>query len=86
MRKQGWTISGNDDIPIAPVMIGDAKTALDFANLLLDEGILAKGLAYPIVAKGASRIRVQLSSTHQKEHLDQAIEAFGKCGKQMGLL
>jgi len=86
MKEDGWTISGSDETPIAPVMIGDAKTALDFANVLLDEGILAKGLAYPIVAKGKSRIRVQLSATHDQEHLDKCIEAFRKGGKSMGLI
>ena len=51
MLKDGWTLKGAKDIPIVPVMVYDAKTALDFSNELFDAGIMAKGLAYPIVAK-----------------------------------
>jgi len=86
MNKDGWTLWGKEGIPIVPVMLWDGKTALEFSNELFDEGVLCKGLAYPIVPKGEARIRVQLSSIHNKENLDFAVEAFKKLGKNRGLI
>jgi len=86
MRKDGWELWGRPGIPIVPVMVWDAKTALDFSNELYEEGVLCKGLAYPIVPKGQARIRVQLSSVHEKEHLDFAVEVFRKIGKEKKLI
>ncbi|MDP2906664.1 MAG: glycine C-acetyltransferase [Nanoarchaeota archaeon] len=68
--------------PITPVMLGDAKLAKDIANDLLDEGIYVIGFSYPVVPKGAARIRVQISAAHNKKQLDQAIDAFEKVGKK----
>jgi glycine C-acetyltransferase len=76
--------------PIVPIMFGkypnDAKLAQDFARDLLDEGIYVIGFSYPVVPKGESRIRVQMSAGHDREHLDQAIAAFTKIGKKHGVL
>jgi len=72
--------------PIVPIMLYEAKLAQDFAARLLDEGIYVTGFFYPVVAKGNARIRVQLSAAHEKHHLDKAIEAFTKVGKELGVL
>jgi glycine C-acetyltransferase len=72
--------------PIVPVMLYDAKLAQDFAAKLLDEGIYVIGFFYPVVAKGNARIRVQVSAAHEKKHLDQAVAAFEKVGKLLGVL
>jgi len=71
---------------ICAVMLYDAKLSQEFASRLLDEGIYVIGFYYPVVAKGQARIRVQLSAAHEKEHLDKAIIAFGKIGKELGVL
>ena len=72
--------------PIVPIMLYEAKLAQDFAARLLDEGIYVIGFFYPVVAKGNARIRVQLSAAHEKHHLDKAIEAFTKVGRDLGVL
>lgn len=72
--------------PIVPIMLYEAKLAQEFASKLLDEGIYVTGFFYPVVAKGNARIRVQLSAAHEKEHLDKAIAAFTKVGKEKGVL
>lgn len=71
---------------ICAVMLYDAKLSQDFAAKLLDEGIYVIGFYYPVVPRGEARIRVQLSAAHEKEHLDKAIEAFTKVGKELGVL
>jgi glycine C-acetyltransferase len=72
--------------PIVPIMLYDAKLAQDFAAKLLDEGIYVIGFYFPVVAKGQARIRVQLSAAHDQHHLDKAIAAFTKIGKELGVL
>jgi glycine C-acetyltransferase len=67
-------------------MLYDAKVAQEFANKLLDEGVYAVGFFYPVVPKGLARIRVQLSAAHTKAHLDKAISAFEKIGKELGVI
>jgi glycine C-acetyltransferase len=71
---------------IVPIMLYDAKLSQDFAARLLEEGIYVIGFYYPVVPKGEARIRVQLSAAHEKEHLDKAIAAFVKVGKELGVL
>lgn len=85
MRKAGLEFK-NGDSAIVPVMLYDAKLAQDFANKLLDEGIYVTGFFFPVVPKGQARIRVQLSAAHEKEHLDKAIAAFEKVGKELGVI
>jgi glycine C-acetyltransferase len=71
---------------ICAVMLYDAKLSQDFAARLLKEGIYVIGFYYPVVAKGQARIRVQLSAAHEKEHLDKAIGAFEKTGRELGVI
>jgi glycine C-acetyltransferase len=74
------------DSAIVPVMLYDAKLAQEFAARLLEEGIYVIGFFYPVVPKEQARIRVQLSAAHEQEHLDKAITAFEKIGKQLGVI
>jgi glycine C-acetyltransferase len=85
MRKVGLEFK-NGDSAIVPVMLYDAKLAQDYANKLLEEGIYVIGFFFPVVPKGQARIRVQLSAAHEKEHLDKAIAAFEKVGKELGVI
>jgi len=71
---------------ICAVMLYDAKLSQDFAARLLNEGIYVIGFYYPVVPKGEARIRVQLSAAHEREHLDKAIKAFEKIGKELGVI
>jgi glycine C-acetyltransferase len=72
--------------PIVPVMLYDAKLAQEFAAKMLDEGIYVIGFYYPVVPKDKARIRVQISAGHSKEHIDKAIAAFTKVGKELGVI
>ena len=72
--------------PIVPVMLGDARLAAEFAARMLGEGIYVIGFSYPVVPKDQARIRVQLSAGHQPDHVERAIAAFTKVGKQLGVL
>jgi glycine C-acetyltransferase len=85
MTEAGFDIK-SDDHPIVPIMLYDAVVAQNFAAKLLDEGIYVIGFFYPVVAKGLARIRVQLSAAHEQRHLDKAIEAFTKIGKELNVL
>ena len=71
---------------ICAVMLYDAKLSQDFAARMQDEGIYVTGFYYPVVPKGQARIRVQLSAGHEKEHLDKAVNAFIKVGKELGVI
>ena len=85
MTKAGFDIKPGEH-PIVPIMLYDAVVAQDFAAKLLEEGIYVIGFFFPVVAKGQARIRVQLSAAHKQKHLDHAIEAFTKVGKELGVL
>ena len=85
MTEAGFDIKPGDH-PIVPIMLYDAVLAQNFAARLLDEGIYVIGFFFPVVAKGQARIRVQLSAAHDQRHLDKAIEAFTKIGKELGVL
>lgn len=85
IKKAGLEIKDGDSA-IVPVMLYDAKLSQDFADRLLQEGIYVIGFFYPVVPKGQARIRVQLSAAHEKEHLDKAIAAFEKVGKELGVI
>ena len=85
IKKAGLEIKDGDSA-IVPVMLYDAKLAQEFAAKLLNEGIYVIGFFYPVVAKGQARIRVQLSAAHEKEHLDKALAAFEKIGKELGVI
>ncbi len=85
MQQLGFTLAGADH-PIMPVMLGDAKLAKTMADELLREGIYVIGFSYPVVPEGKARIRVQVSAAHERAHLDKAIAAFAKVGKQSGVI
>lgn len=72
--------------PIVPIMLYDANLAQEMAAKMLEEGIYVIGFYYPVVPQGKARIRVQLSAAHDQEHLDKAITAFTKVGKEMGVI
>lgn len=88
--RENMTAAGFDikpgEHPIVPIMLYDAVVAQTFAAKLLEEGIYVIGFFYPVVAKGQARIRVQLSAAHTQAHLDKAIAAFTKVGKELGVL
>lgn len=88
--REGMTRAGFDIIPgvhpITPVMLYDAPLAQQFAAKLLDEGIYVIGFFFPVVPKGKARIRVQISAGHEKEHIERAVEAFTKVGKELGVI
>ena len=72
--------------PIVPIMLYDARLAQAMAADLLAEGIYVIGFSYPVVPEGQARIRVQISAAHERAHLDRAIEAFGRVGRQHGVI
>ena len=72
--------------PIIPVMLGDARLATEMADALLKEGIYVIGFSYPVVPKGAARIRTQMSAAHEQSHLDRAVEAFTRVGRRLGVI
>jgi glycine C-acetyltransferase len=85
MRRVGLPIKDGESA-IVPVMLGDARLSQTMADRLLEEGIYVIGFFFPVVPKGAARIRVQLSSAHTREQLDRAISAFEKVGRELGVL
>ena len=85
MTDAGFDIKPGEH-PIVPIMLYDAKLSQDFATKLLEEGIYVIGFYYPVVAKGLARIRVQISAAHERHHLDKAIQAFIKVGKELGII
>ena len=88
--RDNMTAAGFDIKPtqsaICAVMLYDAKLSQDFAARMQDEGIYVTGFYYPVVPKGQARIRVQLSAGHEREHLDKAVNAFIKVGKELGVI
>ncbi len=85
MKAAGFDIKPTKSA-ICAVMLYDAKLSQDMAAKLLDEGIYVIGFYYPVVPKGEARIRVQLSAGHEQHHLDKAIAAFTKVGKELGVI
>lgn len=85
MTEAGFDIKPGDH-PIVPIMLYDAVLAQNMAAKLLEEGIYVIGFFFPVVPKGQARIRVQLSAAHEQQHLDKAIAAFTKIGKELGVL
>ena len=85
MKSKGFDIPDGDSA-IVPVMLYDAVLSQKMAEKLMDEGIYVIGFFYPVVPKDKARIRVQLSAAHTKEHLDKAIVAFEKVGKELGVI
>lgn len=88
--RKGLTELGFELVPgehaIIPVMLGDAVLAGKMASKLLDEGVYVVGFSFPVVPKGKARIRTQMSAAHELSHLDKAISAFGKVGRELGVI
>ncbi len=88
--REAMTTAGFDILPgehpIVPIMLYDAPLAQEFAARLLEEGIYVIGFFYPVVPKGKARIRVQLSAAHEQAHIEQAVAAFTKVGRALGVL
>lgn len=85
MSKLGFDILPGEH-PIIPVMLGDAALAKKFADEMLKEGIYVIGFSFPVVPKGQARIRTQMSAAHDFEHIDKAVAAFEKVGKQLDVI
>ncbi len=85
MLEAGFDIKPTQSA-ICAVMLYDAKLSQDYAARLLEEGVYVTGFYYPVVPKGEARIRVQLSAGHSREHLDHAIAAFVKVGRELGVI
>ena len=85
MTKLGFNLVPGEH-PIIPVMLGDAVLATRMSKLLLDEGVYAVGFSYPVVPKGLARIRTQMSAAHELVHLDRALAAFAKVGRELGVI
>lgn len=85
MTEAGFNIRPGTH-PIVPIMLGDARLAQRMATDLLEEGIYVVGFAYPVVPRGQARIRVQISAAHEPAHLEQAVAAFVKVGRALGVI
>ena len=85
MTQVGFTLSG-DSHAIVPVMLGDAQLAARMAQGLVALGVYAVAFAFPVVPKGQARIRIQISAAHTQEHIDQAIAAFTRVGRELGVI
>lgn len=85
MAELGFSLVPGDH-PIIPVMLGDAVLASRMADRLLQEGVYVIGFSYPVVPKGQARIRTQMSAAHERQHIDRAVAAFAKVGREMGAI
>jgi len=85
MEKLGFCLVPGSH-PIIPIMLGDAKLSTEMAKQLLEEGVYVISFSFPVVPKDGARIRTQMSAIHEKEHLDHAIAAFEKVGKNLGII
>ncbi len=86
LHKAGFIVLGNDNCPIVPVLLRDAKLATSMAEELLHRGIYVVGFSYPVVPVNEARIRVQISAAHTKEQLSKAISAFISVGKEFEIV
>jgi glycine C-acetyltransferase len=84
MTRLGFRLAGAGH-PIIPVMLGDASLAQEMAGRLLGEGIYVVGFSFPVVPRGQARIRTQMSAAHEPEHIERAVAAFAKVGRQLGI-
>ena len=74
------------ETPIIPVILGETAAAIRMSEMLLDEGVFVTGFGFPVVPQGAARVRCQVSAAHTREDLDQALAAFAKVGRRLGLI
>jgi len=85
LQELGFDI-GESETPITPVMIGEEAKTMDFSKALLDEGVFVSGIVFPTVPKNKGRCRVMISAAHTRENLDEAIAAFERVGRKLGVL
>ena len=85
MARTGFRIAGADH-PITPIMLGDASLSQRFAEKLLEYGVYAIGFFYPVVPRDSARIRTQISAAHTTDHLDRAVDAFTRTGRELGVI
>src|SRR5438045_794904 len=85
MTKFGFKLAGAGH-PIIPVMLGEATLAQEMASRLLQEGIYVIGFSFPVVPRGQARIRTQMSAAHEPEHIERAVAAFAKVGRELGVI
>lgn len=85
IQRLGFRILEGDH-PIVPVMLGEAAVAMDMSEGLLEEGVYVKGLWYPVVPRGEARLRAQITAAFEQSHLDQALAAFEKVGRRLGVI
>ena len=85
IKNIGLDIKGKDH-PIVPIMIYDAKKAVEMSEKLLEKGIYVIAFSFPVVPKDKARIRVQISAAHSKEQIDSAINAFGEVAKELNII
>jgi glycine C-acetyltransferase len=85
LQEAGFSIRPGEH-PIIPILLHEAHLAQKMAAALLDEGIYVIGFSYPVVPQGEARIRVQITAAHTRAHLEQAIDAFGRIGRQLGVI
>lgn len=85
LTAAGFTIKTGSH-PIVPIILGEARLAQEMAAALLEEGIYVVGFFFPVVPKGEARIRVQISAAHEPQHIEQAVEAFTRVGRQLGVI
>ncbi len=78
--------TGRSETPITPVIVGDEVKAMQLSDRLLEEGVFAQGIAYPTVPRGKARVRTIVTAAHTKEDLDEALAAFAKVGRELGLI
>jgi len=74
------------DTPIIPIIVGETAAAIQMSNMLLDEGVFVTGFGFPVVPHGQARVRCQISASHSRNDLDQAIQAFKKVGMKLGII
>jgi glycine C-acetyltransferase len=85
IKQLGFTIIEGDH-PIVPIMLGEARVAMEMSNALLEEGVYIKGLWFPVVPKGEARLRAQVSAAFNQQLLDQALAAFERVGRRMHVI
>lgn len=81
----GFDVSGSET-PIIPVIVGEGRKAMELSDRLFEEGVFAQGIAYPTVPRGKARVRTIVTAAHTRDDLDQALEAFAKVGRELGVI
>jgi glycine C-acetyltransferase len=85
MKEMGFD-TGRTQTPIVPIMLGDAPLAQQFSRRLFEEGVFAMAIGYPTVPQGKARIRVMNSAAHSADDIEQALDTFGRVGRELGVI